>query len=136
MKVFCKTCDLHFRNEFEKTLEPICNYWGAIGMSNVPVELKKKVWDWQFSAPIDEMVVSCKLSFSFVFSTTPIQKGDTFEEIIEGYSTMTDEERREAQREYFRNKKKEKEAEIASRGEGSVPDLSSLMHPQKEKVVN
>ena len=65
MKTYCKTCTIHFIDEFEKTLETPCNYWGDIGMTNIPVDVKKKLWDWIFSLPADELPMKYKIGITY-----------------------------------------------------------------------
>lgn len=102
MKAFCNTCGCHFPEEFKDTLKPTCNWWGDRGASNVPEEWKKKIWEWQFGVNVDQFLVETGLSLNFSLGFTVPNKSDTFEAQVEGWSKMTDKERRNYEKEHFR----------------------------------
>lgn len=123
MKTFCVACDIHFIDEFEKTLLPPCNYWGDMGMSNLDVELKKKVWDWLFSLPADEIGIKASLGIGVEIRAVPISNEDTFEAIVPGYVDMNEEEKKKAQKVYFRMKR-------------NNHDITNLTDRKKKTEVN
>ena len=45
MKIACETDIIHFEDEFKDTFKPPCNFWGDMGLANIEVELKKKIWE-------------------------------------------------------------------------------------------
>lgn len=104
MKFYCTVDGVHFKQEFEKTLEPPCNLWGEMGMSNVPVALRKKLWEWYFTMPSDEIALSCKISVGLVFKIGAIEPGDEFKNKVKGYEDWTEARQQEFQKEYFKRK--------------------------------
>lgn len=102
MKFQCRVDTIHFGDEFEKTLQPPCNFWGDMGAGNMPDDLKKKFWDWLFSMPTDEIGEKCQLGFSVMFQVTPISPYDKFVNKIDGYEFMTEQEQQDLQKQYFR----------------------------------
>lgn len=107
MKFYCQSCGVHFPKEFEKTLKPPCNFWGQMGMSNLPKEYKKKVWDWVFSLPVDEIALKFKIGIGISLSSQPVSGENDFIKMIPGYEKMSEKEQQEAQRKYFKDKTKE-----------------------------
>lgn len=101
MKFHCRVDTIHFADEYEKTLKPPCNFWGDMGMGNVPNDLKKKFWDWLFSMPTDEISIVCDLGISVNFGVIPIRPLDKFVNKIEGYEFMSEQEQQEFQKVYF-----------------------------------
>lgn len=133
MKLYCNTCTIHFSDEFDKTMEPPCNYWGDMGMANLPAEEKKKIWEWMFFLNVDEIAIKYKIAIQFGISGFAIDPATEFINLIPGYTTMTELEKREAQREYVRNKKRQAEPVGES---GGVPDLTPLLDRRKGNKVN
>lgn len=123
MKTFCKVCTIHFQDEFEETLKPPCNYWGDNGMSNMPAYYKKKIWDWLFSLPADEIGEKCNIGISVTYNGVPIEPSDKFENTIPGYVDLTENEKKAFQKDFFKKKLK---------GENPV----NTAKPKKEKIVN
>lgn len=111
MKVYCNTCILHFPHEFQKTLKPPCNYWGQSGMATLPTKLKRKVWNWLFSMPSDEIAVACGIGLWFEIGAAPIVEERKFENLIPGYTNLTEEQRQQAQKEWYKKKAEERAAQ-------------------------
>ena len=101
MKFHCRVDTIHFADEYEKTLKPPCNFWGDMGMGNVPNDLKKKFWDWLFSMPSDEISIVCDLGISVEFRVGVIKPVDKFINRIEGYEYMNEHEQQDLQKRYF-----------------------------------
>lgn len=123
IKTGCNVCSIHFVDEFEKTLVSPCNYWGDMGMSNLTVDLKKKVWDWLFAMPADEVGLKSGIGLSVNLGGYPISEEHKFENIIPGYKDLDDEQRKQAQKFYFKNKRT---------GEVTVPPPRK----QKKGIIN
>jgi len=123
MKTACQTCVIHFVDEFEKTLIPPCNYWGQTGMSTLPTEAKKKVWDWLFSAPADELS-GFHVGMSITYYGVPIADEERFENVIPGYSSMSEEDKKHFQKEFFRKRQQDPNAPII------IPEK------KKERIIN
>ncbi len=104
MKAYCNHCGVHFINEFETTLKPICNYWGDLGLANLDVDLKKKLWDWIFLLPSDEVFIRTGVGISIAIKGVPVEKKDEFEHMVTNWSSMSEEEKQEFQRNYFKGK--------------------------------
>ena len=105
MKTGCKFCGCHFKEDFEKTLEPPCNYWGDKGMDNLPVEIKKKVWEWVFSTPAPDVKHHGKSDFIMDFKAIPEHRSTVFKDMVKNWSELTDDQRKEFQRNYFKEGK-------------------------------
>lgn len=104
MKAYCKFCGCHFPQDFEKTLEPPCNFWGEHGLSNIDVEVKREMWDWLFSAPVDKLNVLYKMDLPITFNANPMVSGGAFEDIVVNWNEMTEEEQQEFQRSWFKDR--------------------------------
>lgn len=104
MKAYCKFCGCHFPDEFEKTLEAPCNFWGEHGLANVGKEVKKELWEWLFSAPIDKLNVLYKIDMPITFNAVPMLSGNAFEDIVVNWKELTEEEKQEFQRHWFRDR--------------------------------
>lgn len=123
MKIFCQTDGIHFKDEFKDTLKPPCNFWGDIGMTNLPVKTKYIIWDWMFSLPADEIGLKFNVGISFSVKGIAIAEESRFENIVPDYKKLSEKEQKEFQRQYFKGK----------------IDLSKLGVPekhQKDKIVN
>lgn len=101
MKVFCNSCSIHFLDDFASTNRAPCNFWGDMGMGNVDVSYKRKVWEWMFAMPADEIAVRYGISMQLSVGGKAIAEKDKIENKIPGYLTMTQEQKIEAQRQYF-----------------------------------
>ena len=123
MKLYCAVDGIHFVQDFEKTLQPPCNFWGDWGMTNVPVELKRKFWDWVYQMPTDEIALTCKLAISIGFSAHVFEEQDEFKNKIEGYESMSEEEQQQAQRAFFKKAQR-----------GTKSDI--LKRKPKERIIN
>ena len=104
MKAYCTFCGCHFPDEFEKTLEPPCNFWGEHGLSNVSKGIKKEIWDWLFSAPIDKLNVMYKMSMPIKFNAVPMAVGAGFDSIVSNWSDLTEKEKQDFQRLWFKER--------------------------------
>lgn len=104
IKAYCKFCGCHFPQDFEDTLKAPCNFWGEHGLSNVAVEIKKEIWDWLFSAPIDKLNILHNLDMPITFNAVPVGKGMKFEDFVVNWSALNEEERQEFQRDWFRDR--------------------------------
>lgn len=102
VKESCKFCGVHFPQDFEKTLLPPCNFWGDRGLSNAPVEIKKKIWDWVFSCPADEIFITCNVSFVSEWFALPVPDSAKFENIVQNWNSLSEKERQDFQRSWFR----------------------------------
>lgn len=123
MKIYDKSCGIHFKDEFDVTLTPPCNFWGEVGMSSLQEDLKKKVWNWLFTMPTDEISIKANLSMHISIGASPIAQEDKFENVIPGYTSMTEEGQKKAQKAYFKAKK-----------EGiPVPNFSNTAIKEEEK---
>lgn len=103
MKIFCKTCGVHFPQDFDKTLQVSCNLWGDSNMSNLDKDLKKKIWDWLFLMPADEIYIKTsglQLVVSFGAKFIAEEKVN-WPGIFSNYEEMSEEQKQEAQRAYF-----------------------------------
>lgn len=123
MKIFCRVCTIHFIDEFEATIKAPCNFWGDMGMGNLDIDLKKKLWDWMFSMPTDEIGIKSGLGIWIQMGANPIQEEDKFENIIPGYVVMSEEEKKLSQKEYIKNKQHQQPYQTAPKKE-------------KERIVN
>ena len=104
MKVQC-TCGPHFMDDFNDTNKSPCNFWGNMGMTNVDISFRRKVWDWLFAMPADEIAIRYNINLSVGLSGTAITDNDKIENLIPGYQEMSVTEKMEAQRKYFAEKK-------------------------------
>lgn len=117
MKVICKNCGCHFK--FEETLQMPCNYWGDRGLANLPVKDKKKLWNWMFKAPFDELYIKYDLAFEMDFTANRVLDKVKFEDIVENWNQLLEEEKQKFQKEYFLKYKNQ------------VPSLKIYYDPKK-----
>lgn len=80
-------------------------------MANMPDEDKIKIWNWIFSLPADEIGLKHSIGIGIQISTAPINKADLFENQIEGYNELSEEERQRIQKDYFKKQKWQKSPE-------------------------
>ena len=104
MKAYCKFCGCHFPQEFEKTLKSPCNFWGEHGLANVDAKIKKEIWDWLFSAPIDKLNVLYSIDMPISFSAIPMISGGGFEDIVNNWEELSVEEKQEFQRSWLKDR--------------------------------
>jgi len=129
MKIGCRSCGIHFPQDFKITLTSQCNYWGDNGMANISVRMKKKFWVWLFKMPCDELFIKHKLGIIFSINAVPVPKEYEWSELIPGYAEMTEEQQQQAQRRHYAAQK--------SGGGERVPDLSHLVESRgKSKAIN
>lgn len=103
MKVQCSQHGCHFPQEFEQTLQPDCPYWHVMGASGMSIESRRKIWDWLFSMPADEIFITDNLQFSFSMSFSRTQVGTTFKEMVPGWEEMKEADRQLFEKEYFKD---------------------------------
>ena len=101
MKVICKNCGCHFPEDFEETLKMPCNYWGDKGLANLPIKDKKKFWKWLFTAPFDEFLVKYNISIGMELNSYFVTERVKFEDIVENWNELLEEDKKKFQREYF-----------------------------------
>lgn len=106
MKVFCEKCGIHFPEDFEETFKPPCNFWGDMGMATIPDDLKRKLWDWLCSVPSDEIAIRTNIAIGIEIRTALILEEDKFENKINGYTELSEEQKKIAQKTYFREMKR------------------------------
>lgn len=105
MKTSCRFCGIHFVDEFEKTLKPGCNYWGDKGMGNASNVFKKQCWDWVFSMPADSALGE-DIMLTFDFAALPVTGKSMFVDMVPNWNDLTEDERKEFQRNYFKDLQK------------------------------
>lgn len=67
------------------------------------------MWEWFFSMPVDEMALKFKLAMSFNINFIPVAEEHLFENVIPGYTNLTEEEKQGVQKRWFiENKNKGK----------------------------
>ncbi len=114
MKLPCRTCGVHFPQDFDKTNEPACNLWGDIGFTNVSREIREKLWIWIFSMPTDEIYLETSLALGFNVYAGYVPKEDSFDSRFPEYKNMTEEQQQEFQRDFFKNKRQPNEIDNLS----------------------
>ena len=103
MKIFCKSCGCHFRDEFERTLRKTCSFWYGVNLEGLPKKYKKRVWDWFFSLHSDEIADKTGYLIELVWrGSNKKYKGNEFEATIPGYKDWPDKKRRAFQKDYFK----------------------------------
>lgn len=99
MKVFCKTCGIHFPEEFERTLGKGCGFWSRSGLEILPKEDKVRLWNWLFAFNFDELFVRTGVSLESGFHRAST---DSWESYFPGYPRLSEEEQRELQHLYYK----------------------------------
>jgi hypothetical protein len=105
MKMHCRTCGCHFDDDFEETLKPECGMWRERGFSDdMSEEHKRAIFDAFFSVPVDEIADATGVVTDIQIKAFPGMNysGNQFEEMVPGYLYMTDRERRDFQKRYFK----------------------------------
>jgi len=102
MKFGCRVCGAHFKDEFEKTIVSPCMWWQDIGLSSLSKKHKKRLWKNLSDIPYDEIAGEYNIALAVTVVGHPLQKVLNFEEFVPGYNEMTEEERKEYQRKYFK----------------------------------
>ena len=105
MKMPCNQCGCHFPQDFDETFSAPCNIWGDMGASNLPDDYKKRIWDWFFTLPADEMGLKFSLGVSVLINFVPIQPESMFENRIPGYSELDEAEKQAVQKKWFKEHK-------------------------------
>lgn len=98
MKISCDVDTIHFKGDFEDTLKTPCNFWGDMGFGNLEIHLKKKIWDWIFNCPSDEVGILAGRGIALQIGSAPIREESKFENLIPGYKEMEEEDRQKVQR--------------------------------------
>lgn len=101
MKIGCSQCGCHFRQEFEKTLKPPCNMWGDKGFTNLPVKYKKKLWDWVFKMPSDEISILFDTAIAWMVQGVPILERDKFVNLVPGWEKYDEMRQQDIERWWF-----------------------------------
>lgn len=131
MKFYCRVDGVHFKTEFKDTFIPPCNFWGDLGMSTIPMDLKKKFWDWLFSMPTDEIGETAKIAIGVSFTTGPISDENAFKEKVPHYDDWSEKEQQEFQRKFFK---------AVNRGENMDKWLAKFIEEKKsqkpERLMN
>ena len=104
MKAHCNMCGCHFPQDFKRTLEVPCNFWGDRGLGNLPADAKQEIWDWLFTMPADKINILFNLDFQVSFKATPLPKGVTFVEIVKNWNELTEEQKQDFQRNWFKER--------------------------------
>lgn len=102
MKINCLACGCHFPQDFEDTFKPPCNLWGDMGIANLPEDYKRRIWDWYFSIPVDEIAVKFNVGISIAIRGFVIEPETLFENVIPGYNELPEEDRQRVQKDYFK----------------------------------
>lgn len=101
MKVFCLNCGCHFREDFEGTLK--CGFWKMKGLQNLSTKFKKRIWNWIFSSPQDELAGATGYLLEFDWRAAPKRyEENEFAKEVPNYNKWPDEKRKQFQREYFK----------------------------------
>lgn len=106
MKTFCSFHGAHFSNEFKNTLHWRCPLWKEKGLKNMPNKYKKKIWDWSFALPIDEIGLKTGFILRIGFEgNKAVNKSDIdwFMKNIPGYKNLSDKDKREFQKSHFKS---------------------------------
>lgn len=104
-------------------------------MGNLPTEYKKKMWDWVFSMPADEIAVKFKLSVVFSIGAQPIEDANQWEKIKPGYGKMTEKEQQEFQRQHFKTAmQKAREKSMEPKKDPVVPQVKVINPTHKKKL--
>lgn len=104
MKTYCKVCGVHFKPELDSTFKTPCNFWGDMGLSNLDTETKKKIWDWMFDLPSDEIYIKTGIGLAFSLKGYVPPKGTEFKDIVSNWNDLSEEEQQQFQRDYFKGK--------------------------------
>lgn len=131
-------CGCHFPEDFKDTLKPTCNFWGDRGGGNIPVEWKRKVWDWQFSINYDQLFADTgmQLTTSWGFNTVDI--ADTFKTKVPGWDKMPDAKRRLYEKDHFKKLWREQAKQNNNQPIKMIVKKPSLreMFGNKKKILN
>lgn len=108
MKIFCAKHEIHFSEDFPKAKN--CPLWEGYGMTELSEDLKKKVWDWMFTMPQDEIFLKTGYGIQFQMSLVYVGKSENvFAKHIKGYKDWPDKKRKRFQKAYFKWQKKYQE---------------------------
>jgi hypothetical protein len=106
VKLQCLSCGCHFASDFEMTQQPTCSFWGDYKMGNLPLEWKHRVWDWLYSCPTNEMEDAVSVGIVLTFFGNPVKNTEDFSEFVGGWEEMTEIERKDYMRDYYKRLKK------------------------------
>jgi hypothetical protein len=128
MKVFCENCGIHFKQDFKITLLPECNFWGDLGLGNIPEVDKLKLWDWMFKFPSDEFYIKYKLGMAMTIKAVKIEDDTKWENIKPGWEKLSEKERQDYERAFYKHKEMKKPTVADSRLLNSVLKKDKLLN--------
>ena len=102
MKFFCTDCGVHFPKDFNKTLEPQCNFWGDRKLTNLPIKYKKMLWDWLSLMPADAIFVATKIQVNMIIKGASVESKDTFAVSVPNWEKMTEGQRQAYEKIHFK----------------------------------
>ncbi len=100
MKVFCKTCGIHFPEDFEDSLEERCGFWNSQGLGELLDDDKAKLWEWMFSFDFDDLFTRTGIQLQSGFHRE--YEGQPWTKIFTGYPDLSEQEQRELQHHYYK----------------------------------
>jgi hypothetical protein len=99
----CKTCGIHFQEDFYQTLAESCTFWIDRNFpTTFPEKYKWEVWNWLYALPTDEMSKTSGTQVSVNIIAAPSPYADDFEALVPGYVKWDDKQRKDFQRGYFK----------------------------------
>lgn len=108
MKLSCSDHGIHFPADFDVTLGEDCAFWYDRGLENLPDIQKKKLWDWMFAMPTDEIWLQSRYVLGLWVNGRKMSLAEkaklAWHKWIKGYDRMTEAERQAAQKDYFNKK--------------------------------
>jgi len=102
VKVFCRTCGIHFPADYNETFSPRCSFWGDRGLGNLPTKLKSKLWLWLTSLPADEILVETGVDIAVSLKGNSTGPNLSFQDSIPDWDKMTEKQKQAYQKIYFK----------------------------------
>ena len=103
-KAMCKTCGSHFPEEFEVTVGDHCTFWEQHGFpKDFPKEYKRKIWDWYFELPVDEIAHREHVAVRIAFDAVEFAQDD-FGAHIQNWLKLSEKERHQFQDDMFKHR--------------------------------
>lgn len=96
MKVSCKTCHLHFEDDFEQTQAQDCDFWKQLDLDVLSDKDKRALWEWNFGFDFDELFTRTGIQLEAGFRR-PAEEPRRWEDIFPGYADLAEAEQREFQ---------------------------------------
>lgn len=103
MKIHCISCGCHFPAEFEDTLNSKCELWQSHNGKKLPIEAKKKVWDWIFSFNSDEFFIKYDINMAFNFSFVKVPPKQQFKNLVPNWEKLSEKEQQEIEKQHFKD---------------------------------